>query len=141
MIQLEKEALAAFMMGGIMLQSPPRFLVCTDPRATRVVMIDFFEAYLEGKVIAIVPPYVRVPQFIAEKTLLLQLLERSEGKMESDVMSRELVKGAKRTSYDADTRRMSSLCRIKWLQRGGMQRRLSFAASVFSCCGLLLWNA
>ena len=55
-------------------------------------------------VIAIVPSYVRMPQYIAEKTLLLQLLERKEGEPESDVMSRELVTGAKRTSYDAETR-------------------------------------
>ena len=67
----------------------------------------FFEEYLEGKVIAIVPPYVRMPQYIAEKTMLLQLLGRSEGQTESDVMSRELVKGAKRTNYDADTRRLT----------------------------------
>uniref|UniRef100_A0AAV1U7U0 Uncharacterized protein n=1 Tax=Peronospora matthiolae TaxID=2874970 RepID=A0AAV1U7U0_9STRA len=107
MILLKEEALAAWMMGAIMLQSPPGFLVCTHPRATRVVMLDFFEEYLEWKVIAIVPPYVRMPQYIAEKTLLLQLLERSEGQTESDVMSRELAKGAKRTSYDAETRRMT----------------------------------
>ena len=48
-----------------------------------------------------------MPQYIAEKTLLLQLLERSEGQTESDVMSRELVKGVKRTSYDAETRRLT----------------------------------
>ena len=46
-------------------------------------------------------------QYIAEKTLLLQLLERYEGEMEPNVMSRELVKFAKRTSYDADTRRLT----------------------------------
>ena len=28
--------------GGIVLPSPPKFLVCTHPRATRVVMIDLF---------------------------------------------------------------------------------------------------
>ena len=48
-----------------------------------------------------------MPQYIAEKTLLLQLLERSEGQTESDVMSREFVKGAKWTSYYADTRRLT----------------------------------
>ena len=65
-------------------------------------MLDFFEAYVEG--IAIVPPYVHMNQYIAEKTLLLQLLERQEGETGPDVMSRELVKGAKRTRYDVDTR-------------------------------------
>ena len=69
-------------------------------------MLDFFEAYLEGKVIAIVPLYVRIPQYIAEKTLLLQLLGRSEGS-EPDFISRELVKGAKKTNYDAATRRLT----------------------------------
>ena len=35
MIPLEKEALAAWMMSGIVLPSPPGFLVCTHPKATR----------------------------------------------------------------------------------------------------------
>ncbi|CAI5746289.1 unnamed protein product [Peronospora destructor] len=105
MIPLEEEALAAWMMGGIVLQSPPGFLVCTHPRATRVMMLDFFEEYLEGKVIAVVPPSVRMPQHIAEKTLLLQLLERRKGETVFDPMSRELVKAAKRTCDDLDTRR------------------------------------
>ena len=78
--------------------SPPGVLVCTQPRATQVVMLVFFEAYLEGKVIAIAPSYVRMPQQIAEKTLLLQLLEQKEGETEPGVISRELVKGAKLTS-------------------------------------------
>ena len=68
-------------------------------------MFDFFEDYLEGKVIAVVPPSVRMPQHIAEKTLLLQLLERREGETASDPLSRELVKGAKRTCYDPNSRR------------------------------------
>ena len=86
MIPLEEEAHAAWMMGALYSS------LCVDfwsarPRTTRVVMLDFFEAYLEGKVIAIVPPYVRM--------LLIQILERSAGQTESDVMSRELVKGAR----------------------------------------------
>ena len=66
-------------MGGLVLSSPPGFLVCTHLRATRVAMLDFFEAYLEEKIIAIVPPYLRMPKYNAEKTLLFKLLERSEG--------------------------------------------------------------
>ncbi|CAI5717700.1 unnamed protein product [Peronospora effusa] len=107
MIPLEEEALAAWLMGGIVLPSPPGFLVCTHPRATRVAMLDLFEEYLEGKVIALVPPSVRMPQHIAEKTLLLQLLERREGETTSDPLSRELVNGAKRTCYNSDTRRLT----------------------------------
>ena len=49
MIPLEEEALAAWMMGAIMLQSPPGFLVCTHPRATRVAMLDFFKSTWKGR--------------------------------------------------------------------------------------------
>ena len=56
MIPLEKVELAAWMMGGIMLSSPSGFLVCMHTRTIRKVVLDFSEAYLEGKVIAIVPP-------------------------------------------------------------------------------------
>ena len=45
-----------------------------------------------------------MPQHIAENTLLLQLLERREEETASDPLSRELVKEAKRTCYDPDTR-------------------------------------
>ena len=107
MIPLKEEALAARMMSGIALPSPPGFLVCTQPRATRVAMLDFLEDYLEGKVLAVVPPSVRMTQHIAEKTLLLQLLERREGETASDPLSRQLVKGAKCTCYDTDTRRLA----------------------------------
>ena len=69
--------------------------------------LTFFEDYLEGKVIAVVSPSVRMPQHIVEKTLLLQLLERREGETASDPLSRELVKGAKRTCYDPNTRRLT----------------------------------
>ena len=71
MIPLIEEALAVWMMKSIILQSPPGFLVCTHPRTTRVMMLDFFKAHLQGRVIAIVPPYVRMPQYSAEKTLLV----------------------------------------------------------------------
>uniref|UniRef100_A0AAV1U502 Uncharacterized protein n=1 Tax=Peronospora matthiolae TaxID=2874970 RepID=A0AAV1U502_9STRA len=107
MIPLHEDALGVWMMGSLVLSSPPGFLVCTHPRATRVVMLAFFEAYLEGEIIAIVPPYLRMLKYIAEKTLLLQLLEHSEDKTNPDVLSRELVEGAKRTSYEADTRQLT----------------------------------
>ena len=68
---------------------------------------DFFEDYLEGKIIAVVPPSIRMPQHIADKTLLLQLLGRREGETASDSLIRELMKRAKRTCYDPDTRRFT----------------------------------
>ena len=100
MIPLEEEALAAWMMGGIVLPSPPGFLACTHTRAARVKMLEYYEAYLEGKVLAVVPPSIRMPQHIAEKTLLLQLLERREGQPAVADLARTLVKTSKRTCYD-----------------------------------------
>ena len=52
-------------------------------------MLDCFEDYFEGKVIAVVPPSIRMPQHIAEKTLLLQLLVRRDEKTFFDPTSRE----------------------------------------------------
>ena len=34
-------------------------------------MLDFFEDYLEGKIIAVVPPSVRMPQNIARKNAVV----------------------------------------------------------------------
>ena len=62
-------------------------------------MLDFYGDYFEGKIIAVVPPSVRMPQHIAEKTLLLQLLKSREGATAFDPLSRELVKGVKRMCY------------------------------------------
>ena len=59
MITLEEEAV--WMMGAIVLPSPSLFHVCTHPQATRVAMLDFFKACLEGEAVAFVPPYVRMP--------------------------------------------------------------------------------
>ena len=78
------------MMGGTVLPSPPGVLVLTNPGAMRVAMIG-----LVGTIIAVVSPSVRIPQYNAEKALLLQLLERLKGDTTSDPLSRELVKGAK----------------------------------------------
>ncbi|TDH72030.1 hypothetical protein CCR75_004872 [Bremia lactucae] len=133
-IPLEEEALAAWMMSGIVLSSPPEFLVCTHPLATRVVMLDFLETYLKGKVLAIVPPYVRMPNYIAEKTLLLQLLERSEGETDPDVLSQELVKGAKRTSYDADTRHLTFILPDQAAASSWHAMSILFAGSAFNFC-------
>ena len=101
MIPIEDEAMTAWLMGAIVLPSPPGFLACTHPRATRVAMLDYLETYLEGRLIAVVPPYVRMPLHIAEITLLLQLLERREGVLTDDSLVRDLITIVKRTSYDS----------------------------------------
>ena len=48
-----------------------------------------------------------MPQHIAEKTLLLQLLERREGQKAVEVLVRNLVKSAKRTCYNSSTLRIT----------------------------------
>ena len=128
------------MMGGIVLRLPPGFLVCTHPRATQIAMLDFYEDYLEGKIIADVPPSVRTPQHIAEKTLLLQLLVRREEETSFDPTSRELVKGrsARVTIRILDA--SPSSCLTRRLQRAGIQNAFCFVALVFSYCVQQPWR-
>ena len=96
MIPLEEEALAEWMMVGIILLPPPTLSWCVHSLGERRFRCSNFYAYLEKKVIAVVPPFVRIPQQIAEKTLLLQLLERREGDKAPDHMSRKIVNRAKK---------------------------------------------
>uniref|UniRef100_K3WJL1 Uncharacterized protein n=1 Tax=Globisporangium ultimum (strain ATCC 200006 / CBS 805.95 / DAOM BR144) TaxID=431595 RepID=K3WJL1_GLOUD len=73
MVPAEEEALAAWAMGALVLDAPPAFLVCTHTFAQRVAFLNFFEAHLEGVIAAVIPPHVRMPKHVAEKTLLAQL--------------------------------------------------------------------
>lgn len=70
----EAEALATWTMGGLVLDVPPAFLVATHTRAERIVYLHYFEAYLEGTLVAMVPPAIRFPAHIAETTLLAALV-------------------------------------------------------------------
>ena len=103
MIHLEEGTLAAWMMGA--LYSSPRPGLCLPlTRGYAGWMLDFFETYLEGKVIEIFHIYVRMPQYIAQKTSLRQIFKGRERETDPDVMSRELAKEAKRNSYDVNTK-------------------------------------
>ena len=121
-IPIEDEALAAWLMGVIVHLLPPGFLTCTHPWATRVAMLDYLETYLEGRLIAVVPPYVWMPPHIAETTLLLQLLERREGVLTDDSLVRDLIKIVKRTSYDSLTRRLTLCFPTKRQRRVGTRK-------------------
>ena len=76
MIPLEDRALSTWNKSGIVLLSPPEF--CSkrtrEPRGNG--MLDFLKNTSKARAIEVVPPSVHMPQHIAEKTLLLQLLER-----------------------------------------------------------------
>ena len=48
-----------------------------------------------------------MPRFIAEKALLLQLLEDKQDQTPEAILTRTLVRAAKRTHYDSVTRRIT----------------------------------
>ncbi|CAH0473450.1 unnamed protein product [Peronospora belbahrii] len=89
------------------------------PGEARVAMADCLKTCLESKVIAVIPPYVRMPKHIGEKTLLLQLLQAHAGGTTADPLARGLVKSAKHTSYDAATHRLASVLQIEQRLRVG----------------------
>uniref|UniRef100_M4BSP5 Uncharacterized protein n=1 Tax=Hyaloperonospora arabidopsidis (strain Emoy2) TaxID=559515 RepID=M4BSP5_HYAAE len=64
-------------------------------------MLEYYEAYLEGNVVAIVPSSIQIPQHIAEKILLLQLLERREDQTAVEDLVCNLFKSAK-LAYDSN---------------------------------------
>ena len=66
----------------------------------RVNMLEVFEAYVEGTVIAIIAPEVRISLYIAERTFFLQLLEDERESTPDALLTHELVCTAKRTRYE-----------------------------------------
>ena len=116
MIPLEEKALDAGMMRSIILLSTLMFLIFTHLRVKRVAILDFFASYLEGTVIAHVPPYVLMSHNIDEKMLLLQLLNRREGAKILNPMSRAVVKGT-RDGYDAVQEDLLLSCQMKQVLR------------------------
>ena len=82
-----------------------------------------------------------MPQYIAEKTMLLQLLERHEWEIEPDVMSREFVKGAKWTSYYADTRRLNLNITYQAAAANRHAKTVLSRGKPIRCCVQLHWSA
>ncbi|KAF1329275.1 Rxlr effector protein, partial [Globisporangium splendens] len=74
MVPAEEEALNAWIMGALVLDAPPAFLAYTHTFLQRMAYVKFFEDCLEGTVVAVVPPRILMPEHIAEKTILMQLL-------------------------------------------------------------------
>lgn len=107
MIPAEKEALAAWAMGAIHLEAPPSFLVCTHTLAQRVAFLSFFETHLEGTLVATIPPLVKMPEHLAEKTLLAQLvMSEKKGSAAYDQICK-LIRETKRAEYNSATRRLT----------------------------------
>ncbi|KAF1314473.1 hypothetical protein FI667_g16662, partial [Globisporangium splendens] len=107
MIPAEEEALAAWAMGAIQLEAPPSFLVCTHTLAQRAAFLSFFETHLEGTLVATIPPLVKMPEYLAEKTLLAQLvMSEKKGSAAYDQICK-LIRRTKRAEYSNATRRLT----------------------------------
>ncbi|KAF1322649.1 hypothetical protein FI667_g11031, partial [Globisporangium splendens] len=107
MVPAEEEALAAWIMGALVLDAPPAFLVCTHRLTHRVAFLDFFETYLEGELVAIVPPQVRMPKHVAERTLLAQLAVAEKENTPGHIQTCNLIRQVKRANYNGATRRLT----------------------------------
>ncbi|KAL7680430.1 hypothetical protein Plhal304r1_c066g0154371 [Plasmopara halstedii] len=73
MIPLEKEALAAWVRGTLVLEEPPGFIQATHSKAMRASFLQFFEQNLQGRLAATIPPEVFIANHTAETTLLIEL--------------------------------------------------------------------
>jgi len=107
MVPAEEEALVAWIMGALVLDAPPAFLVCTHSLSHRVAFLDFFETYLEGMLVAIIPPHVRMPKHVAERTLLAQLAVSEKENTTGHIQTCNLIRQVKRADYNDATRRLT----------------------------------
>ncbi|CEG44448.1 uncharacterized protein PHALS_00813 [Plasmopara halstedii] len=73
MIPLEKEALAAWVRGTLVLEDPPVFIQATHSEAMKASFLQFFEQNLQGRLVATIPPEVFIANHTAETTLLIEL--------------------------------------------------------------------
>lgn len=101
----EAEALDAGIVGALVLDVPPGFLVCTHSLAHRVAYLQFLEEYFEGQVVAVVLVIIRMTNSIAETTIKLKMIE-AHADQASDAFrdTKDLLKIVKRVSYAHDTR-------------------------------------
>ena len=106
MVPAEEEALAAWMLGALMLDAPPAFLACTHSSSDRIAIREYFEFSLEGELVAIVPPHVRMPKDIAERTLLAQLAVSEKVNTPGHNQICNLIRQVKRAEYNDATRRL-----------------------------------
>uniref|UniRef100_K3WHA8 Uncharacterized protein n=1 Tax=Globisporangium ultimum (strain ATCC 200006 / CBS 805.95 / DAOM BR144) TaxID=431595 RepID=K3WHA8_GLOUD len=113
MVKAEEEVLAAWMMDALVLDSSPAFLVCTHTRIQRLASLDYFETYLEGLLIATVPPIVRMPEHLAERTLLAQMVSSEKDNTPGHALTCSLVRQVKRANYNGATRRISIIVKNK----------------------------
>ena len=103
----EEEALAAWMMRTSSFRRRPGFCSVRTREPRGLQCLIFLKTTSKARsLLSCLLPSVCL-RILPEKTLLLQLLERREGETASDRLIRELVKGAKRTCYYLNTRRLT----------------------------------
>ncbi|KAF1333576.1 reverse transcriptase, partial [Globisporangium splendens] len=122
MVPAEEEALNAWIMGALVLDAPPAFLACTHTFLQRMAYVKFFEDCLEGTVVAVVPPRILMPEHIAEKTILMQLLASEPAGSAGYKNLCEWIQNVKRLYYTAATRRLTFIVKdqstaTKWHRR------------------------
>ncbi|KAF1333740.1 reverse transcriptase, partial [Globisporangium splendens] len=122
MVPAEEEALNAWIMGALVLDAPPAFLACTHTFLQRMGYVKFFEDCLEGTVVAVVPPRISMPEHIAEKTILMQLLASEPAGSAGYKNLCEWIQNVKRLYYTAATRRLTFIVKeqsiaTKWHRR------------------------
>ncbi|KAF1326560.1 hypothetical protein FI667_g8403, partial [Globisporangium splendens] len=122
MVPAEEEALNAWIMGALVLDAPPAFLACTHTFLQRMAYVKFFEDCLEGTVVAVVPPRILIPEHIAEKTILMQLLASEPAGSAGYKNLCEWIQNVKRLYYTAATRRLTFIVKdqstaTKWHRR------------------------
>ncbi|KAF1314221.1 reverse transcriptase, partial [Globisporangium splendens] len=122
MVPAEEEALNAWIMGALVLDAPPAFLACTHTFLQRMAYVKFFEDCLEGTVVAVVPPRILMPEHIAEKTILMQLLASEPAGSAGYKNLCEWIQNVKRLYYTAATRRLTFIVKdqstaSKWHRR------------------------
>ncbi|KAF1326887.1 reverse transcriptase, partial [Globisporangium splendens] len=122
MVPAEEEALNAWIMGALVLDAPPAFLACTHTFLQRMAYVKFFEDCLEGTVVAVVPPRILMPEHIAEKTILMQLLASEPAGSAGYKNLCEWIQNVKRLYYTAATRRLMFIVKeqsiaTKWHRR------------------------
>ncbi|KAF1336358.1 hypothetical protein FI667_g278, partial [Globisporangium splendens] len=113
-------------MGAFVLEAPPAFLACTHTFLQRMAYVKFFEDCLEGTVVAVVPPRILMPEHIAEKTILMQLLASEPAGSAGYKNLREWIQNVKHLYYTAATRRLTFIVKKQSIATKWHRREIKF---------------
>ncbi|KAL7687514.1 hypothetical protein Plhal304r1_c022g0077261 [Plasmopara halstedii] len=104
MIHLEKEVLAAWKRGTLVLKVTPGSIRATHSEAMRASFLQSFEQNLQGRLIATIPPEFFKANHTAETTLLIELRKAFD---QGHIKAEELARISSRIDYNLGTRRVA----------------------------------